>query len=152
MTNASTFVTRTPAAIVPGWGISARAPRRTRAGVIAVRRWSDDAAVAALAITVVAVMMAVLIAIAGSLAMAGASAAEVGPSAGPLVSGVGGGATTVQVRAVRVFARPGDSLWSIALSVAPDEDPRRVVLRLDRARGRSGPLQAGELILVATSR
>jgi Tfp pilus assembly protein FimV len=34
--------------------------------------------------------------------------------------------------------RPGDSLWTIATTVAPDRDPRGVVLELEQANPGSG--------------
>lgn len=154
-TSSVTTTSAAPLLLGRGFGPrSVRAPGHLWPGV--ERRWSDDGVIVALAITAAAVMMAVAMGILGSLAMAGASAAEPNASVGRLAraDGVGaaGAKVSVQVTATRVFVREGDSLWSIALRVAPDEDPRRVVLRLDRARGRSGPLQAGEVIRIAASR
>jgi len=37
------------------------------------------------------------------------------------------------VSARAYVVRPGDSLWSIATTVAPEQDPRGVVLELERA-------------------
>lgn len=44
--------------------------------------------------------------------------------------------------------QPGDTLWSIANEVAPDDDPRRVVDALREANGGTAELQVGtELVL-----
>jgi LysM domain len=64
-------------------------------------------------------------------------AAEPGP-AGPGAAPVAGEAYIVQ---------PGDTLWSIATEVAPDEDPRVVVDALRAANG--GPdLEVGERLVI----
>ena len=47
---------------------------------------------------------------------------------------------------VRYVVRPGDSLWTVAGRVAPDEDPRPVVDALEQAR-HGAPLLAGETIV-----
>ena len=47
---------------------------------------------------------------------------------------------------VRSVVRSGDSLWSVAGRVAPDEDPRAVVHALEEARG-GEPLLPGETIV-----
>ncbi|MFZ4516088.1 MAG: hypothetical protein ACOYN3_07230 [Acidimicrobiia bacterium] len=47
---------------------------------------------------------------------------------------------------VTYLVRSGDSLWSVARHVAPNDDPRRVVADLERARG-GAPLLPGETIL-----
>jgi len=47
---------------------------------------------------------------------------------------------------VRYVVAPGDSLWTVAGHVAPDDDPRRVVDALIEARG-SQELLAGETIV-----
>jgi hypothetical protein len=46
-----------------------------------------------------------------------------------------------------VVVRPGDTLWSIASRLAPDEDPRPLVDDLVAARG-TAALQPGERILL----
>jgi Tfp pilus assembly protein FimV len=53
----------------------------------------------------------------------------------------------------RYVVRSGDSLWSIAATVAPDRDPRTVVDALERANTglRASSLQAGQLLLIPPS-
>ncbi len=46
---------------------------------------------------------------------------------------------------VRYVVQPGDSLWTAAGELAPDEDPRAVVDALVQARG-DEPLQPGEVL------
>jgi Tfp pilus assembly protein FimV len=48
-------------------------------------------------------------------------------------------------RHIRV--RPGDTLWAIAVRLAPDEDPRPLVDELMAARD-GAPLEPGEVIVV----
>jgi hypothetical protein len=57
----------------------------------------------------------------------------------PVVAGSTGAAPAVHV------VRPGDTLWSIATSVAPGRDPRPVVDELARRAG-GGALQPGQRI------
>jgi hypothetical protein len=47
--------------------------------------------------------------------------------------------------AASIVVHPGDTLWSIATRLAPDEDPRPLVDRLVAARG-TAALQPGERI------
>ena len=44
-----------------------------------------------------------------------------------------------------ITVRPGDSLWSIAVRLAPGDDPRPIVDALEQAR-HGAPLQPGEKI------
>lgn len=46
-----------------------------------------------------------------------------------------------------VVVRPGDTLWAIAVRLAPDEDPRPLVDELMAARD-GAPLEPGEVIVV----
>lgn len=61
----------------------------------------------------------------------GAAASAVAPTAGDLV----------------IVAKPGDTLWSVALRVAPDSDPRPVVEVLVSANG-GEEIRAGQQIIV----
>jgi Tfp pilus assembly protein FimV len=48
--------------------------------------------------------------------------------------------------------RTGDSLWSIARAIAPDRDPRAVILDLERDNGGSlGTLVPGQVLAVPRS-
>ncbi|HZP29661.1 MAG TPA: LysM domain-containing protein [Acidimicrobiia bacterium] len=66
------------------------------------------------------------------------------PERRPTAASAASAASSPTVRAVVV--RPGDSLWSIAERLAPDEDPRPVVDEVQAARG-DAPLVPGETIL-----
>jgi len=46
-----------------------------------------------------------------------------------------------------IVVRPGDTLWAIAVRLAPDEDPRPLVDELMAARD-GAPLEPGEVILL----
>ncbi len=47
--------------------------------------------------------------------------------------------------------RPGDTLWSIAISIAPERDPREVVAELQRSNGGdSTRLSPGETLSIPT--
>lgn len=73
----------------------------------------------------------------GVRALAGLT--QVGTSNGPEVVDVGTASPTGDVYVVQ----PGDTLWSIALQIAPDTDPRVVVDRLRELNG--GPvLEVGD--------
>jgi hypothetical protein len=93
------------------------------------------------------VVAVALVAVATCTAFAGRSALEAlrpaVPGAGPapaLRSGASAGGPVVIVR-------QGDTLWSIARSVAPGGDIRAAVDRLAAAHG-TGPLQVGERLPV----
>lgn len=58
---------------------------------------------------------------------------------------------TVEVATTTALVTPGDSLWSIARSVAPSEDPRAVVADIRELNGlRSNLIQPGQVLLVPT--
>jgi Tfp pilus assembly protein FimV len=63
------------------------------------------------------------------------------PERRPASSSTAAGAPTT------VVVRPGDTLWSIATRLAPDDDPRPLVDALTDARGTTA-LQPGERIRV----
>ncbi len=47
--------------------------------------------------------------------------------------------------------QPGDTLWSVAQRIAPDNDPREVVAQIKRINHlHSSSLQAGQLLLLPT--
>jgi hypothetical protein len=66
------------------------------------------------------------------------------PSLTPSTAGVGAGETYGD-DVVSHVVEPGDTLWSIAVELAPGDDPRPVVDVLADARG-DGPLVPGETI------
>jgi LysM repeat protein len=67
--------------------------------------------------------------------------AEVGGSSGPRPVEVG------PVAGQQYVVQPGDTLWSIAQRIAPDDDPRAVVDALRAANGGPG-LEVGDRIMV----
>jgi hypothetical protein len=102
------------------------AQRRPRARATYVRR--------RLVVAVLAVALVVVMAQAGAaLGSVSLAAPERRPASRP----------TEPV--VTVTVAPGDSLWSIAEKLAPDEDPRVIVDELDQAR-HGAPLVPGETI------
>ena len=61
------------------------------------------------------------------------------------------GSSDVEVRPAAVhIVRPGDTLWDLALALAPDRDPRVVVAALERAAGGS-TLRVGQRIVLPAS-
>lgn len=55
----------------------------------------------------------------------------------------------VQVRFEQTTVQPGESLWSVAQRIAPDNDPREVVTRIRRLNDLSGSrLQVGQQLLL----
>lgn len=45
--------------------------------------------------------------------------------------------------------QPGESLWSVAQRIAPDNDPREVIAQIQRLNGlRTAELQAGQQLLL----
>ena len=50
---------------------------------------------------------------------------------GPMSGALGAGREPALVASRTYVVRPGDTLWSIAVTVAPDRDPREVVHDLD---------------------
>ena len=62
---------------------------------------------------------------------------------GRRLRGTGANQTTVQ---------PGDTLWSVAQRIAPDNDPREVVAQIRRINHlHTSALQAGQLLLLPTA-
>ena len=87
---------------------------------------------AAVAFVVLVVGVIVVMAFVGGRASAdGSSESEVRPSAVHIV-------------------RPGDTLWDLALTLAPDRDPRVVVAALERSAGGSA-LRVGQRIVLPAS-
>lgn len=70
--------------------------------------------------------------------------------AGPIARAVGiTGDPAVLVASRTYVVRRGDTLWSIASSVAPTRDPRRVIGELDRLnRGPIDSLEPGQVLLI----
>lgn len=80
---------------------------------------------------VVVIVAAVVVLAAGRAGAALGSTPLAAPERGPSVA--------------EYVVKPGDSLWTIAGLLAPDEDPREVVAALVAARG-NGPLLTGETL------
>src|SRR4051794_7473596 len=87
---------------------------------------------------------AVLLALLALLLLVGVSVGRTGSQAATITeTGAGLQQTTVQ---------PGDTLWSVAQRIAPDNDPREVVAQIRRINHlHSSSLQAGELLLLPTA-
>ncbi|MEM9565030.1 MAG: LysM peptidoglycan-binding domain-containing protein [Actinomycetota bacterium] len=91
---------------------------------------------------VVAVAVAVLTLFAGVRAIQG----------GPPAGSIGGSAAEPTAEAIEhaglvVVVQPGDTLWSIATGLAPDEDPRPVVAALIEVNGGES-LRIGQQIVI----
>jgi LysM repeat protein len=56
------------------------------------------------------------------------------------------------VPSVVVTVQPGDTLWSIAQEVSPDEDPREVIERIEDVNVVEGSLQVGQKLAVPVDR
>ncbi len=78
-------------------------------------------------------------------------ASPTGADAGRGTATIEPGGRAALERTVEVVVQPGDSLWSIARRLAPNDDPRPLVHRLERSRPRPGALQVGERLFVAAS-
>ena len=99
---------------------------RRRGGVYRRRR--------AIALLFVVVLVAAVLA----LAFVGGRATADGEPAG-------------EIRPTQVYVvRPGDTLWDIAVRLAPDRDPRAVVSALERSAGGS-TIRAGQRIVLPAS-
>ena len=60
-----------------------------------------------------------------------------------------GASQQVLVGSRSYVVRPGDTMWSIALSIAPSRDPREVVAELRRSNGGvSTHLSPGEVLAI----
>ena len=61
------------------------------------------------------------------------------------------GTTDAEIRPAAVYVvRPGDTLWDLAVALAPDRDPRVVVAALERSAGGS-TLRPGQRIVLPAS-
>ncbi|WP_315070352.1 LysM peptidoglycan-binding domain-containing protein [uncultured Microbacterium sp.] len=64
-------------------------------------------------------------------------------------SAIASGADSAAVSVETVTVMPGDTLWSIATSVAPDADPRDVIGEISRMNVlRGGELQIGQTLAI----
>ncbi|MFJ6534443.1 LysM peptidoglycan-binding domain-containing protein [Microbacterium sp. NPDC091662] len=64
-------------------------------------------------------------------------------------SAIASGADSAAVSVETVTVMPGDTLWSIATSVAPDADPRDVIGEISRMNLlRGGELQIGQTLAI----
>lgn len=91
----------------------------------------------------VLVTLVVAVALAVGAARLVTGLASIGASSGPRSVEAPGGAGPAPVAGVDYVVRPGDTLWSIATRIAPDDDPRVVVDALDAANG-GVDLQVGD--------
>lgn len=128
-------------------------PRRSRRSGLVLTRRGRRAIRAAVLVTTTSVVALLLV-----LAWLGA-AASVAPaaSAGDGRPGVVSGALSSRLAAeaperVEVVVRPGDTLWQIARSNAPDRDPRSVVADIVRLNDLpSTAVAAGAVLVVPAS-
>jgi len=58
------------------------------------------------------------------------------------------GQTAAEVSHETVVVQPGETLWSIASIVAPDDDPREVVADIQRINGIGGAIQPGQELAI----
>ncbi len=116
----------------PGKWFGAEPTIRPRPPVPVVTYWRRRAVAAVLGVALV------LVAAQAGGALGGSPLAV--PERRPAVSEAAG--------TIRYVVEPGDSLWSIAETLAPGEDPRPVVDALAEAR-RGAPLIPGETIIWA---
>lgn len=67
----------------------------------------------------------------------------------PAAAGGRGGSDGRTVVATRVTVHPGQTLWQIAATAVPDEDPRSTIARIKEMNGlSSSALAAGQILLV----
>lgn len=67
---------------------------------------------------------------------------------GHAVSGAVASSSTETQAFQEVTVLPGQSLWQIALSVAPDADPREVVAEIELLNGIAGAIQPGDRLAI----
>ncbi len=69
---------------------------------------------------------------------------------GPMASAIGVVDPAPSLASARTYVvRPGDSLWTIATTVAPERDPRLVVLELEQANpGPGARLVPGQVLSI----
>jgi len=61
------------------------------------------------------------------------------------------GESTGEIRPAAVYVvRPGDTLWDLAVALAPDRDPRVVVAALERAAGGTSVRPGQRIVLPAS--
>jgi hypothetical protein len=136
--------------IMPGPGVPANLPSiRRRAPRGATPRVPRVSRATYLRRRLAAVGLAlglVVVAAQAGVALGGAPLAAPGRHPTAAADVAANDASDASVGVQRIVVRPGDSLWSIARRVAPDEDPRPVVDEVERARG-DAPLVPGETIL-----
>jgi hypothetical protein len=93
-----------------------------------------------------ALVLVVAVAAAGAVGVrALAGLTEVGGTSGPRPVE----APSAPMAGQRYVVQPGDTLWTIALRVAPDEDPREVVAALREANGGDPMVEAGTQLTLA---
>ncbi|SDS48256.1 LysM peptidoglycan-binding domain-containing protein [Agrococcus carbonis] len=87
-----------------------------------------------------ALLVAAPVLAAGALAGAGVL--------GDAVAGAVASSSTATVELETVTVVPGQSLWQIAASVAPEADPRDVVAEIELLNGIRGAIQPGEQLAI----
>lgn len=87
-----------------------------------------------------ALLVAAPVIAAGALAGAGV--------VGDAVSGAVATASSPSADFEYVSVLPGQSLWQIAQSIAPDADPRDVVAEIEMLNGIAGAIQPGEQLAI----
>lgn len=118
---------------------SERVPRRLPDRATRVRRRR-------LAVVVGLVLVAATIA-GGVRVLASVASVPPSPQPAPLGDSPGAPPTPTPVAGHTYVVRPGDTLWSIASTLAPDRDPRPVVDALRKANG--GPnLEVGDRLML----
>jgi Tfp pilus assembly protein FimV len=61
------------------------------------------------------------------------------------------GSAPGEIRPTAVYTvRPGDTLWDIAVALAPDKDPRVVVAALERSAGGAAIVSGQHIVLPAS--
>ncbi|WP_413316306.1 hypothetical protein AA0Z99_07100 [Agrococcus sp. 1P02AA] len=67
---------------------------------------------------------------------------------GDAISGAVASSSTEGVELEQISVMPGQSLWQIARSVAPEADPRDVIAEIELLNGIGGSIQPGELLAI----
>ena len=60
------------------------------------------------------------------------------------------GSEVADVTFETVTVQPGDTLWGIAQEIAPNDDPRDVIIEIQDLNGISGAVQAGATLSIPT--
>jgi nucleoid-associated protein YgaU len=83
------------------------------------------------------------------LAIALTATVIAGAWAGPVANALGGGRRAIPADRTSYVVRGGDTLWSIAVRLAPGEDPRPLVDAISAANGvEPGALVPGQTLVI----